>query len=276
MWLNDIYQSLNPVALQFGPVSIKWYALAYIAGFVCAGAVLYNTARRWQLALSPDSLITIINAAVIGVIVGGRLAYVLFYAGTYYFEHPVEILFLSQGGMSFHGGLIGALAMGCVACRYLHFRPLSVIDMAVIGAPIGLFFGRVANFVNGELWGKPTDAAWGVIFARTGGGMVARHPSQLYEALLEGVVIFAVLFWLSRSRTMSKRMYEGSYTGLFLLIYGIVRFLIEFVRLPDVQLGYLLGTSWLTMGQVLSLPVIVAGAGLCIYSLKKKRQHSLV
>lgn len=270
MWLNDFYHSLNPIAFSLGFITIRWYALAYIAGFISCGAMMYRTAKRWDLSLSLDALISLINAAIFGVIVGGRLAYVLFYAQEYYIAHPLEILDLSQGGMSFHGGLVGAVFAGWLVCRLMKFSILTVLDLAVCGAPIGLFFGRCANFINGELWGKPTDLSWGVVFSNTGGGFIPRHPSQLYEALLEGIVLFLILYMLSRKK---NPLYEGMYFGIFLLCYGAFRFAVEFVRLPDIQLGYLFGTNWLTMGQILSVPLIFMGVMfICHAYISRKPQ----
>lgn len=168
-------------------------------------------------------------------------------------------------GDELHGGFIGALVAGIVAARMVHMPYLSLVDLAIIGVPIGLFFGRCANFVNGELWGAPTDLPWGVVFGGSA-GMEPRHPSQLYEALLEGALLFAILFVMSRKRPPFAR---GTYFGVFMVGYGICRFLIEFVRQPDAQLGYLWG-GWLTMGQVLSVPLIVAGVVLLVYALKTK------
>ena len=250
--LNDLYQSLDPIAFVVGPFQIHWYALAYLAGFVLAGVVMRRVSRRWGLDLGTDEIVNIMVGIAWGVIIGARLFYVLFYGDGYYFAHPAEILAVNQGGMSFHGGLAGAIVGGALVCHFSGISIATVCDLGVIGAPIGLFFGRCANFVNGELWGKPTDLPWGVVF-ETGGG-VARHPSQLYEALLEGLVIFIVLFALSRRRPPRP---QGTFLGAFLVMYGVFRFLIEFVRVPDEQLGYLLGP--ITMGQLLSLPLVVAG-----------------
>lgn len=200
-----------------------------------------------------------------GIVLGARLGYVLFYGDGYYLAHPLEILAFNQGGMSFHGGLVGILIGGAVAAKLTGIPFLTLADLGAIAAPIGLFFGRCANFVNGELWGAPTDAPWGVVFGGAA-GMMPRHPSQLYEALLEGLVIFIVLYLLSRKMPPRPR---GTFLGAFLVMYGIFRFLIEFVREPDVQLGYLWG-GWLTMGQVLSIPVIIAGIVLLVYAAKKK------
>jgi phosphatidylglycerol:prolipoprotein diacylglycerol transferase len=263
--LNEIYQMLDPIAFQVGPFAVRWYGLAYIAGFICAFLVMANLAKRWKVRVDEDSFFTIVFAVIIGVILGGRLGYVLFYGDGFYLEHPEKILAFNEGGMSFHGGLIGVLVGGMVAAKITRMPFLTLADMGCIGAAIGLFFGRCANFVNGELWGAPTDLPWGVVFGGAA-GEVARHPSQLYEALLEGVVIFIVLFALSRKKPPLPR---GTHFGLFLIMYGMFRFLIEFIREPDVQLGYLWG-DWLTMGQLLSLPLVLAGIVILIYALKMK------
>lgn len=263
--LNDIYQNLDPVALSLGPLVVRWYGLAYVAGFALAAFIIYRIARRWRLGLTMDDLLTLMICAIVGVVVGGRLGYVLFYGDGYYFAHPLEILAFNQGGMSFHGGLVGLLAGGAVAARLTRVPYLTLADLGAIAAPLGLFFGRCANFVNGELWGAPTDGPWGVVFGGAA-GMMPRHPSQLYEAVLEGLVIFCVLFALSRRLPPRPR---GTFVGVFLVLYGIFRFLIEFVREPDVQLGYLWG-GWLTMGQLLSAPLVVAGIALLAYAARRK------
>ncbi|RNL46925.1 prolipoprotein diacylglyceryl transferase [Paraeggerthella hongkongensis] len=269
--LNNIYQSLDPVAFAIGPFAVRWYGIAYVLGFVCAALVVWRVARRWRVRVDVDSLLTIMFCVIVGVILGGRLGYVLFYGDGYYLAHPVEILAFNRGGMSFHGGLIGALLSGIVAAKLTNIPYLTLADLGCIGAPLGLLFGRCANFVNGELWGAPTDAAWGVVFGGAAGAM-PRHPSQLYEAFLEGIVIFAVLYLLSRMRPARPR---GTFLGLFLIMYGCFRFLVEFVREPDVQLGYLWG-GWLTMGQLLSVPLILVGVGVLVYAIVvKKPQQGL-
>ena len=265
MMLNDIYQNLDPIALSLGPLVVRWYGLAYVAGFALAAFIIYRIARRWRLGLTMDDLLTLMICAIIGVVVGGRLGYVLFYGDGYYLAHPLEILAFNQGGMSFHGGLVGLLVGGAVAARMTRVPYLTLADLGAIAAPVGLFFGRCANFVNGELWGAPTDGPWGVVFGGAA-GMMPRHPSQLYEAVLEGLVIFCVLFVLSRRLPPRPR---GTFVGVFLVLYGVFRFLIEFVREPDVQLGYLWG-GWLTMGQVLSAPLVVAGIALLVYAATRK------
>ena len=266
MTLDQIYHSLDPVALSLGPISIRWYGIAYLLGFIMGVVVLWRTARRWKLGLTPDDVSTLIVGIAFGVIVGGRLGYCLFYGDGYYFRHPLEIFALSQGGMSFHGGLVGALLSGLVTARMIGVPYLTLADMAVVGAPLGLLFGRCANFVNGELWGAVTDAPWGVVFGGSA-GMMPRHPSQLYEAVLEGIVLFVVLYVLSRKVPPRP---QGTFLGVFLVGYGLARVAIEFVRQPDAQLGYLFG-DWLTMGMVLSFPLIIIGIALLIYAAKTER-----
>lgn len=267
--LNDIYQGLDPIAFSLGPLVVRWYGLAYVLGFVCAAAIIYFVAKRWKLGMSEDNLLTLMVCAIVGVVLGARIGYVLFYGDGYYLSHPLEILAFNQGGMSFHGGLVGLLVGGAVAARMTRIPFLTLADLGSIAAPIGLFFGRCANFVNGELWGAPTDGPLGVVFGGAA-GMMPRHPSQLYEAVLEGLVIFCVLFALSRKRPPRP---QGTFLGAFLVLYGIFRFLIEFVREPDVQLGYLWG-GWLTMGQVLSAPLIVAGIALLIYAARTRHPQA--
>ena len=270
--LNDIYQMLDPVAFSIGPVSVRWYGIAYVMGFICAGLVLYFTARRWKVRVDVDAALNVVLCVIVGIIVGARVGYCLVYGNGYYLQNPLEIFMVSNGGMSFHGGLVGALLAGIVAAKITHIPYLTLADLAVIGAPLGLLFGRCANFINGELWGAVTDLPWGVVFGGEA-GLLPRHPSQLYEALLEGLVIFVVLFALSRKRPPRP---QGTFLGLFLVMYGIFRFLIEFVRQPDSQLGYLWG-GWLTMGQVLSVPLILVGIGVLVYAWRvRKPQQGLI
>ena len=264
--LNDLYNAIDPVAFSVGPFSVRWYGLAYILGFACAAFVIARISKRWRVSIDADSLMTVLLGVIIGVISGARLFYCVFYGNGYYWAHPAEVLAFSQGGMSFHGGLVGALLSGLITCRIVKIPYLTLADMAVIGAPLGLLFGRCANFINGELWGAVTDAPWGVVFGGAA-GMMPRHPSQLYEALLEGVLLFIIMFALSRKVPPRP---QGTYLGAFLLVYGMARFAVEFVREPDVQLGYLWG-GWVTMGQVLSFPLILVGIGLLVYAHVKKR-----
>ncbi len=266
MFLNDIFQALDPVAFTLGPLSVRWYGLAYLAGFIVAGLVIFRIARRWELDLTLDDVVSIVIGVAFGIIIGARLGYVLFYGAGYYLEHPGEIIATWDGGMSFHGGLIGAVVGGSIVCRQYRISIPTICDLGVIGATWGLFFGRCANFVNGELWGKECDLPWAVAFPSGGG--VFRHPSQLYEAVLEGLVIFCVLWALSRKRPPRP---QGTFMGVFLVLYGVFRFLIEFVRVPDAQLGYLFGP--ITMGQCLSLPLVVLGAVLLVAAHRLGRQQ---
>lgn len=257
--LNDIYQMLDPVALSLGPLQIRWYGIAYLLGFVCAGAVVYRYAKRWKVPFDIYDLTVFICCCAFGIVIGARLGYCLFYGDGYYLQHPLEILAVNKGGMSFHGGLIGVLVAGILYAHIHHMPLLTLADLVACGAPLGLLFGRCANFVNGELYGAPTDWPVGVDFTGTG---VMYQPSQLYEACLEGLVIFLVLFALSRKVPARP---QGTFLGTFLVLYGCFRILVEFVRLPDVQIGYFFGT-WGTMGQLLSLPMVLAGIALLVFA----------
>ena len=264
--LNDLYHMLDPVAISAGPITIYWYGLAYVVGALLTAVVMYRTQRRWGFNITIDDLTSVVVGVVFGLIIGARLFYVVFYGDGYYWAHPLEIFATNEGGMSFHGGLVGGIIGGIIVCRMYKLDAWTLADLAVIGAPLALCLGRCANFVNGELWGKPTDLPWGVVFGGTAGDM-PRHPSQLYEAMLEGLVIFFVLFALSRKTDPPRP--RGFFLGTFLVLYGVFRILIEFVRLPDVQLGYFFGT-WGTMGQLLSLPMLVVGICLLAWSLIRK------
>ena len=270
MWLDELYHSISPIAFQIGPLVVRWYGLAYLGGFVLGALCIWRTQRRWGLDLSLDDLLSVIIGIAFGVIIGARVAYVIFYGAGYYLVHPLEVFALNQGGMSFHGGLVGAIIGGSIACRQLRISISTMCDLGVIAAPIGLFLGRCANFANGELWGKPTDLPWGVMFYDTGGGYIYRHPSQLYEALLEGVVLFVVLSLLSRKKPLYP---QGTFLGVFLMLYGMFRFFIEFVRVPDTQLGYLIA-GFVTMGQLLSLPLVVTGIVILVAARQKNRPQT--
>lgn len=264
--LNAIYQALDPVAFVIGPFAVRWYGIAYVLGFVLCAALIYATARKWRLNFDDDALMTIVLCVVVGVILGARFGYVAFYGEADYLANPLEILAFNHGGMSFHGGLAGALIAGVVASLLTKIPFLTLADLGCMAAPIGLFFGRCANFVNGELWGAPTDLPWGVVFGGSA-GMMPRHPSQLYEALLEGVLLFAIMIILRRRKPPCP---QGTFLGVFLVVYGVCRFVLEFIRQPDAQLGYLWG-GWLTMGQLLSVPLILAGVAVLVFALKNRK-----
>ena len=248
------FPQIDPVAFSIGSLQLRWYGLMYLFAFVGGWILGRLRASRpgsgWR-AQDVDDLLTFV---MLGVILGARLGYVLFYDLAEYIRDPLEIFRVWNGGMSFHGGLLGVVGAFWYFSRTRKKPFLDVADFIAPLVPQGLFFGRLGNFINGELWGKPSDLPWAMIFPT--GGPWPRHPSQLYEALLEGVALFVVL-WLFSAR---KRR-PGAVAGLFALLYGIFRFAVEFVRVPDVQLGYL-AFGWLTMGQVLCLPLILIGAWL--------------
>ncbi len=255
------YPNFNPIAFRIGPLKVHWYGIMYLLGFTGAwGLARYRASRpgsTWK-AVDVDDLIFY---CMLGVILGGRIGYVLFYGMTFWTAHnpwyPIEVW---DGGMSFHGGLLGViLAMTIFAVRRKR-NAADVFDFTVPLPALGLFFGRIGNFINGELWGKPTTLPWGFLYHG-----VVRQPSQLYEAFFEGVVLFSTM-WLFTAKPKPRL----AASGLFLLLYGTFRFLVEFVRLPDPQLGYL-AWGWVTMGQVLSFPMIVVGAGLLIYAYQARK-----
>jgi len=253
------FPDIDPVLIHIGPLAIRWYALAYIAGLTLGWRYIMRLIampRLWK-GPAPVTALQIDDAllwAAFGVILGGRIGYVLVYDLSAYLAHPSEIIAVWHGGMSFHGGALGTLIALAIFARRQGIPLLAMFDLVSAAAPIGLFFGRIANFINSELWGRATDVPWGVIFPN--GGPMARHPSQLYEAGLEGIVMFLVLRLLSHRFEAFKR--PGTIWGTFIAGYGIARVFVEFYREPDIQLGYLYG-NWLTMGMVLSIPMIIVG-----------------
>lgn len=254
------FPAFDPVLIELGPFVIRWYALAYIAGLLGGWQLLKRLVQRPGWTLTAEHIDDLLFYATLGVILGGRLGFVLFYHPVYYLTHPLQILFVWQGGMSFHGGLIGVITAAWIFARRHGLPALEVGDAVAVVAPIGLFFGRLANFINAELWGRVTDVSWGVIFPTA--GPEPRHPSQLYEAFLEGIVLFIVMQWLAwRGRDPAR---AGLLGGVFLLGYGLSRAFVELFREPDAHLGYLMGV--ITMGQLLSLPMILIGAGLIIWA----------
>ena len=258
---------IDPVLISFGPVAIRWYALAYVAGLVLGWRYAMRLGRRTDTPVMPSHPDAFLAWATLGVVLGGRLGYVLFYDLPGFLEQPELIFYVWQGGMSFHGGLLGVVVAGLVYCRNAGLSPLAFGDILGAVAPIGLFFGRIANFINGELWGRVTDVPWAMVFPR--GGDLPRHPSQLYEAALEGLVLFAVvnlLIW--RLRALER---PGLVMGTFIAGYGLSRFTVEFFRQWDAGVEPAFG--WLSRGQQLSLPMIAIGLWFVIRALRRPATH---
>lgn len=244
---------ISPYIFKIGSIGPTWYGLMYVVGFLLGYQLAKYRAKRMP-NWSEQQVSDLLTYAILGVILGGRIGYVLFYQLNTFLDNPFYLFKITEGGMSFHGGLLGViLALWLFARR--HGKSLfDVGDFVAPIFPIGLFFGRIGNFINAELWGKVTDVPWGMVFPN--GGALPRHPSQLYEALLEGLVLFIIIWWFA-----GKKPAAGRLSGLFLMGYGIARFIVEFVRVPDAHLGYI-AFDWLTKGQQLSLPMIVLGAYL--------------
>jgi len=262
------FPRIDPVLIHIGPLAVRWYALAYIVGIIAGGfyARAIITAQRLWGGAAPLTVVDFDDFVIwvtLGIILGGRAGYVLFYNLPHFAAHPVEIVELWKGGMSFHGGFIGCVVAVVLFAWRRGVSALSLGDVTTAVAPIGLFLGRIANFINGELWGRPTDVAWAMIFPN--GGPIPRHPSQLYEAGLEGLVLFAVLAALVRFGALRR---PGLVTGAFALGYGDARILCELFREPDAQLGFLWGG--LTMGMLLCIPLILAGFALIAYALTRE------
>ncbi len=260
------FPDIDPVAFSLGPLVVRWYALAYLAGILIGWRYILRLIRLdAPPALKKDDIDDFLPWAVLGVILGGRLGYILFYQFSLYMEHPLEILKLWHGGMSFHGGAAGVIAAMMIYAWKRRMSFFRLTDLVCCAVPIGLFFGRIANFVNGELFGRVTASPLGMVFPH--GGPDPRHPSQLYEAVLEGLVLGLILFLMVRNERIRSR--SGLISAAFLAGYGIARFIIEFFREPDPQIGTIAGVF--TMGQMLCLPML-AGAALVVY-LSQRRRH---
>jgi phosphatidylglycerol:prolipoprotein diacylglycerol transferase len=256
------YPQIDPIAVHIGPLAIRWYGLMYLVGISLGWWLLHRRCRDKAFGFSTEEVSDLIFYAALGVVIGGRLGYVLFYDTALIWRAPVEILKIWQGGMSFHGGFLGVLVACGLFCRKYHKAFMATMDFIAPVVPIGLAFGRLGNFINGELWGRVTNVPWGMIFPT--GGPFIRHPSQLYEFLLEGVALFIVLWWYS-----SRKPPRMAVSALFLLGYGTARIFCEFFRMPDVQIGFI-AFHWLTMGQLLSFPMIILGIILWVYAHRQK------
>ena len=255
------FPTIDPVAISLGPFAIRWYALAYIVGLLIGWRYCLALAGRPPHLVARQHVDDFLVWATLGVVLGGRIGYVLFYKPGYYIYHPIEALYVWHGGMSFHGGAIGVTIATILFSRARRIPLFAFSDIITEAIPIGLFFGRIANFINGELYGRPSDVAWAMIFPY--GGPVPRHPSQLYEALCEGILLFLLLFAAER---FDARQRPGLVTGLFLAGYAVARMSGELFREPDPQLGFLIfGT---TMGQLLSIPVLIAGILIIAWALR--------
>lgn len=286
----EISPEIFAVELFGFELALRWYALAYIVGLIIGWRIVVALIRRprlWRNETPPlvkDQPEDLLTWIILGVVLGGRLGYVLFYQPAYYLANPGEILMVWQGGMSFHGGALGVLIAGLVWCWRNQASPLSVGDAICVATPQALLLGRLANFINAELWGRETGLPWGVIFpgdaAQACGpidGFCARHPSQLYEAALEGLILGILMFWLTYRRGWLKT--PGALIGVFLAGYGAARFFVEFFRQPDAQFvsdNNPLGLAWhvdgigLTMGQILSTPMIICGIALIVFARRRK------
>ncbi len=257
------YPDIDPVALSLGPLKVHWYGLMYLVGFGGGWWLGRWRAQRPGALLTPAQVDDLVFYVALGVVLGGRIGYVLFYNFSAFLAEPLLLFKVWQGGMSFHGGLLGVMAAVALFARKLKVHYFALMDFVAPLAPLGLGVGRIGNFINGELWGKVSDVPWAMVFP--GAGPLPRHPNQLYEFLLEGVLLFTIL-WLYSHRPRPVM----AVSGLFAICYGAFRFLVEFVREPDAHLGYL-AFGWVTMGQVLSLPLLAAGAVLMILAARGGR-----
>jgi len=254
------YPKIDPEIVRIGPFAVRWYGVMYLIGFAFSYLLVNYQIKKKGLQISRDTVVSLYSYVVLGLMVGARLGYVLFYDLPTYVKHPLEIFAVWHGGMSFHGGLIGSVIAGIFFCKKSGLDSWQMADMVMVTAPIGLALGRLGNFINGELYGRVANVPWAMVFPS--GGPLPRHPSQLYELFLEGVLLF-ILLWLFKDRGFRS----GVLSSLFLIFYGIFRFLVEFFREPDAQLGFFLGSF--TMGQLLSASMVLIGVLLFFFRRNK-------
>jgi phosphatidylglycerol:prolipoprotein diacylglycerol transferase len=260
------YPHLNPVIFRLGPLYVKWYGLAYIISFIIGYVYIYILAKNKNISLSAKDVDTLLLYSIIGVIGGGRIGYILVYNLNYYISHPLHMMFIWEGGMSFHGGLAGFIILGLLFCSRKKINAYNIADRVVLIIPIGLFLGRIGNFINGELYGRVTNLPWSMIFPQV--DLNPRHPSQLYEAFFEGIVIFLILHLLKNKLLNIK----GALFWSFIILYGFFRFMIEFFREPDPQIGFIF--AFLTIGQILSSLMFIVGIfGLVFIWRKNVRRN---
>lgn len=259
-----VYPKMNPVAFSIGPLHVHWYGLMYLLSFALVWALASSRARSSEGVWSSDKVADLIFYGAVGVIVGGRLGYMVFYDLPHFMKVPWSVFQLWDGGMSFHGGLLGVIVATSIFCSRYQMNLWDVLDFVAPMIPIGLGLGRIGNFINGELWGRVTNVPWAMVFPKA--GLLPRHPSQLYEFFCEGVLLFVIMWWYSR-----RPRPRFAVCAMFSFCYGCFRFFLEFFRQPDPQYGYL-AFGWLTMGQILSMPmIIVGGVALVRLSLKARR-----
>lgn len=254
------FPDINPIIVSFGPLAISWYSLSYVVGILLGWFYSLKLIENSSTTITKKNIDDYITWAIIGVIVGGRLGYVIFYDPIKYFSYPISILKTYEGGMSFHGGMIGYIIAALWFSKRNKISFLSLMDLSAACVPIALFLGRIANFINAELYGRITDVPWAFIFPGSDG--MPRHPSQLYEALLEGIVLFSILAILAFKFNCLKK--KGVFSRLFLIFYSIFRIIVEFYRQPDIQIGFL--AEMFTMGQVLCIPMLLVGIYLIYYN----------
>ena len=257
------YPEISPIALSIGPLVIRWYSLAYLFGILIAWYLLLRNNNKYNLSYTFQQIEDLVFFITVGIIVGGRLGYALFYGGKTMWLYPWKILEIWKGGMSFHGGICGVIVAAWLFAKKYKFKFLSVTDLIALYSPIGIFLGRLANFINDELWGRVTDVPWAIRFPN--GGYLPRHPSQLYEAFFEGVILFIILNYLWRFKRVRDN--QGTVSALFILLYGVFRISMEQFRQPDAHLGFLF--SAVTMGQLLSVPFVIAGVCILLRNYKK-------